>query len=187
MRLCLRLLHSLLLPVCAGTSAAAWASTSATLCRPHSRGPRSNLATTVISTLACCAGDRTTLRRATLDEPIVSGGAFRTAAGPGVACLTHTGNLLVHSLPGLEVLLAAPLQRALGFPFCAAPGGAGLVSLLPTPAAAELWADGPKPSQHAADESSGLPKVLPSSPSNVVMPANRRMCTCQSTITGKCC
>ena len=100
----------------------------------------------------------------------MSGGAFRTAAGPGVACLTHTGNLLVHSLPGLEVLLAAPLQRALGFPFCAAPGGAGLVSLLPTPAAAELWADGPKPSQHAADESSGLPKVLPSSPSKVSCP-----------------
>ena len=107
-----------------------------------------------------CAGDRTTLRRATLDEPIVSGGAFRTASGPGVACLTHTGNLLVHSLPGLEVLLAAPLQRALGFPFCAAPGGAGLVSLLPTPAAAEHWADGPKPSSHhAADGSSPLPKV----------------------------
>ena len=108
-----------------------------------------------------CAGDRTTLRRATLDEPIVFGGAFRTASGPGVACLTRTGNLLVHSLPGLELLLAAPLQRALGFPFCAAPGGAGLVSSLrPTPAAAadEPWAEGP--SSPAAGGSAALPKVL---------------------------
>ena len=97
------------------------------------------------------------------------GGAFRTASGPGVACLTHTGNLLVHSLPGLEVLLAAPLQRALGFPFCAAPGGAGLVSLLP-PAAAEHWADGPKSSHHAADESSAPPQVLLFSTSECFVP-----------------
>ena len=119
-----------------------------------------------------------------LDEPILAGGAFRTASGPGVACLTHTGNLLVHSLPGLEVLLAAPLQRALGFPFCAAPGGAGLVSLLPTPAAAELWADGPKPSR-AADEPSALPKVLLSSTSTVVMIHCRRACTCQPGFAAK--
>ena len=106
-----------------------------------------------------CAGDRTTLRRATLDEPIVFGAAFRTASGPGVACLTGTGNLLVHSLPGLELLLAAPLQRALGFPFCAAPGAAGLVSLLPPGAAADAWADGP--ASPVVDASPALPKVSP--------------------------
>ena len=91
------------------------------------------------------------------------GAAFRTAAGPGVACLTGTGNLLVHSLPGLELLLAAPLQRALGFPFCAAPGAAGLVSLLPPGAAADAWADGPPSTP--ADAASALPKVYPSTTS----------------------
>ena len=112
-------------------------------------------------TFTACIGDRTTLRRATLDEPIVFGGAFRTASGPGVACLTRTGNLLVHSLPGLELLLAAPLQRALGFPFCAAPGGAGLVSLTAPPAAAdEPWVEG-LPSSPADGGSAALPKVLP--------------------------
>lgn len=34
--------------------------------------------------------------------------AFSTPRGPGVACLTHTGNLLVYSLPGLEPLLVRP-------------------------------------------------------------------------------
>lgn len=42
-------------------------------------------------------------------------------------CLTRTGNLLVHSLPGLELLLAAPLARVLGFPFCAIPGRIDMV------------------------------------------------------------
>jgi hypothetical protein len=54
---------------------------------------------------ACCAGDRTTLRRAQLAEPVVNAAAFSTPHGAGVACLTHTGNLLVYSLPGLELLL----------------------------------------------------------------------------------
>lgn len=44
---------------------------------------------------------------------------FATAAGPGVAALTYSGNLLVFALPSLEPLAAAPLQRSLGFPFCA--------------------------------------------------------------------
>ena len=69
-----------------------------------------------------CAGDRTTVRRATLDEPLVFASAFCTGRGPGVAALTRTGNLLVHSMPGLELLLAAPLTRVLGFPFCATQG-----------------------------------------------------------------
>ena len=56
----------------------------------------------------CCAGDRTTLRRAQLAEPIVHAAAFSTPHGAGVACLTYTGNLLVYSLPGLEPLLVCP-------------------------------------------------------------------------------
>lgn len=36
--------------------------------------------------------------------------AFSTPDGPGVACLTHTGNLLVYSLPGLEPLLVSITQ-----------------------------------------------------------------------------
>lgn len=55
--------------------------------------------------LSSTAGDRTTLRRAQLAEPLVHAAAFATPNGPGVACLTHTGNLLVYSLPGLEPLL----------------------------------------------------------------------------------
>lgn len=62
-----------------------------------------------------------------MDEPLVFASAFCTAHGPGVVALTRTGNLLVHSLPGLELLLAAPLTRVLGFPFCASPGSIDVV------------------------------------------------------------
>lgn len=55
-------------------------------------------------------------------EGLVHAAAFATSAGPGVAALTYSGNLLVYALPSLEPLAAAPLQRALGFPFCAEVG-----------------------------------------------------------------
>lgn len=55
-------------------------------------------------------------------EGLVHAAAFATSAGPGVAALTYSGNLLVYALPSLEPLAAAPLQRSLGFPFCAEAG-----------------------------------------------------------------
>lgn len=79
-----------------------------------------------------CAGDRTTLRRAQLAEPIVHAAAFSTPHGAGIACLTYTGNLLVYSLPGLEPLLVfrclpplicflSPLTRFAAAYTCVAP------------------------------------------------------------------
>ena len=44
------------------------------------------------------AGDRSTLKRAQMAEPLVHAAPFGGSDGPGIACITLTGNLLV-SLP----------------------------------------------------------------------------------------
>ncbi len=75
---------------------------------------------------AALAGDRAAARKVRLDPPAAFAAAFASRRGPGLATVSAAGALAVHSVPGLEPLLAAPLEapEVLGFPWREPPAGA---------------------------------------------------------------
>lgn len=77
-------------------------------------------------------GDRSTERKASFDLPLCFAGVFRSVHGPGVASVGVGGELAVHSLPGLELLLGQRLDSSSALGFCwgqrASQGGASPAS-----------------------------------------------------------
>ncbi|KAK9811618.1 hypothetical protein WJX72_007037 [[Myrmecia] bisecta] len=62
-------------------------------------------------------GDRTTAKKAYMEETLGFAAAFQSCHGPGVACITRSANVVVYSLPGLERLAGASLSACLQFPW----------------------------------------------------------------------